>query len=584
MRALLSLFLAAFPLAAQFSNLATDDAGSRVWFSSSLRLRGTRQNLLPKIFVADALGNVQLVAQVTSSDPYALLTHPEVSGDGSVLSYVAGYNCARQIYGEYCHDEVDSSEGVVSTAKGPLTLPGAFHLSRNGRYVVREGYVYSGPTGQFEIIDLTTQQKRDVLVGNFQEITGAGRQVTSAGAVLAYADNLWLFQPDGSAQLAAAGDFTIPSPGEFFSFSGRAAVDDSGAHIVYQATTSGCNIDLTGAGDSAQVTTLVQSDQPCIMQTLSADGTTVLFVSPANFDGSNAAGLPECWLVGTTSKAIRSVGHDVAGIAEAVLSGNGNVVWAVTLAARLLRVDRGTGVTQEIIPQTVAVDQNALSFPIVAAPGALAHLTGRGLAAQSATSTLPLATTVGGVQLLANGQPLPLLSVAPADIVFQVPWDMQGGRTLTLASTQSPFEEPLSRDLEIQPSAPAFWLTTDGFPVIAHQDFHGLVSTSDPAHPDEILHFYLTGLGAVTPAVGTGQPAPLAPLSFMRDQVFVSWAGALPFNFPLGAKVLFAGLAPGLVGLEQLDVQVPHEAPSQLSVNIGNGLGVGTSAAFPVAP
>src|ERR1035438_9063985 len=98
LRTLLSLFLAAFPLAAQFSNLATDDAGSRVWFSSSLRLRGTQQNLYPKIFVADALGNVQLVAQVTSSDPYSLLTHPEVSGDGSVLAYVAGYNCLLQIY------------------------------------------------------------------------------------------------------------------------------------------------------------------------------------------------------------------------------------------------------------------------------------------------------------------------------------------------------------------------------------------------------------------------------------------------------------------------------------------------------
>jgi uncharacterized protein (TIGR03437 family) len=583
LKALLSLFLAAFPLMAQFSNLATDDAGSRVWFSSSLRLRGTQQNLIPKIFVADALGNVQLVAQVTSSDPYSLLTHPEVSGDGSVLAYVAGYNCLLQIYGGYCHGEVDSREGVVSTAKGPLTLPGAFHLSRNGRYVVREGYVYSGPTGQFEIIDLTTQQKRDVLVENFQEITGVGRQVTSGGSVLGYADTLWFFQPDGSAQPVPS-NFTIPSPGEFFSFSGSAAVDDSGAHIVYQATTTGCEIDLTGAGDSAQVTTLVQSDQPCTMETLSADGTKVLFVSPANFDGSNAAGLPECWLLDTTSKAIRSVGHDAAGIAEAVLSGNGNVVWAVTLAARLLRVDRGTGATQEIIPQTTAVDQNALSFPIVAAPGALAHLTGRGLAAQSATSTLPLATTVGGVQLLADGQPLPLLSVAPADIVFQVPWDMQGTHTLTLAATPSPFEEPLSRGLQIQPSAPEFWLTADGFPVIAHQDFHGLVTTSDPAHPDEILHFYLTGMGAVTPAVGTGQPAPLAPLSFMRDQVFVSWAGALPFNFPLGAKVLFAGLAPGLVGLEQVDVQVPHEAPSQLSVNIGNGLGAGTSATFPVAP
>jgi uncharacterized protein (TIGR03437 family) len=583
LRTLLSLFLAAFPLMAQFSNLATDDAGSRVWFSSALRLRGTQQNLLPKIFVADALGNVQLVAQVTSSDPYALLTNPEVSGDGSVLAYVAGYNCARQIYGEYCHDEVDGREGVVTTAKGPLTLPGAFHLSRNGRYVVREGYYYSGPTGQFEIIDLTTQQKRDVPVGNFQEITGGGRQVTSGGAVLGYADTLWFFQPDGSAQIVPSGNFTISSS-EFFSFDGRAALDDSGAHIVYQATVTGCGINLTGAGDSAPVTTLVQSDQPCTMQTLSADGTTVLFVSPANFDGSNAAGLPECWVVDTTTKAIRSVGHDVAGIAEAVLSGNGKVVWAVTMAARLVRVDRGTGVTQEIISQTVAVDQNALSYPIVAAPGALVHLTGRGLAAQSATSTLPLATTVGGVQLLADGQPLPLLSVAPADIVFQVPWDMQGTHTVTLAATQSPFEEPLSRGLQIQPSAPGFWTTPDGFPVIAHQDFHGLVSEADPAHPDEILHFYLTGMGAVTPAVGTGQPAPLAPLSSMSGPVYVFWAGALPFNFPLGAKVLFAGLAPGLVGLEQIDVQVPHEAPAQLSVNIGNGLGTGTSAAFAIAP
>jgi uncharacterized protein (TIGR03437 family) len=75
----------------------------------------------------------------------------------------------------------------------------------------------------------------------------------------------------------------------------------------------------------------------------------------------------------------------------------------------------------------------------------------------------------------------------------------------------------------------------------------------------------------------------ITPLSFLRDQVFVSWAGALPFNFPLGAKVLFAGLAPGLVGLEQIDVQVPHEAPAQLGVSIQVG-SAGTSATFPVAP
>ena len=118
--------------------------------------------------------------------------------------------------------------------------------------------------------------------------------------------------------------------------------------------------------------------------------------------------------------------------------------------------------------------------------------------------------------------------------------------------------------------------------MIAHQDFHGLVSAADPAHPDEILHLYLTGLGAVTPAVATGQPTPLAPLSLINGPMYVFWAGQLPINFPMSPTVLFAGLAPGLVGLEQIDLQVPHEAPGQLGVSIQVGVG-GTSATFPVA-
>ena len=580
MRAFLSLFLATFPLMAQFSNLATDDTGDRVWFSSALPLRGTQQNLLPKIFMVDALGNVQLIAQVTTSNPYSILTNPDVSGDGSVLAYLASYNCPAQTVCKV----PDYTNGVVSTSNGPLTMSGNFHLSRNGRYVAREGYFYFAPTGQFEVIDLTTQQKRSVLVENFLQISSGGRQVTSSGAVLGYADNLWLFQPDGSAQYVPTYNFTIPPPSPFFLFSARAAVDDSGTHIVYQTTTPGCAIVLTGASDSFQPTILVQSDQSCAMQTLSADGAEVLFISSANFDGSNGAGLPECWVIDTASKTIRSTGHDVAGIAEATLSANGNVVWAVTLAGRLVRIDRNTGMTKEIISQTTTVDQNALSLPLMAAPGALVHLTGRGLAAQSVISTLPLSTSLGGVQLQADGLPLPLLSVAPTDIVFQVPWDMQGTHTLTLAPSQSSFQGTLSRSLQIQPAAPTLWYTADGFPVIAHQDFHGLISQRDPAHPDEILHFYLTGLGAVTPSVNTGQPAPSAPLSMMAGPVYVFWQGELPINFPMSPKVFFAGLAPGLVGLEQIDLQVPHETPAQLGVSVQGSSGGSTAATFPVAP
>jgi uncharacterized protein (TIGR03437 family) len=70
----------------------------------------------------------------------------------------------------------------------------------------------------------------------------------------------------------------------------------------------------------------------------------------------------------------------------------------------------------------------------------------------------------------------------------------------------------------------------------------------------------------------------------MVGRVSVSWGGELPINFPLSANVFFAGAAPGLVGLEQLDVQVPHEAPTQLEVTISGRSGNGTGATFPVAP
>ena len=91
-------------------------------------------------------------------------------------------------------------------------------------------------------------------------------------------------------------------------------------------------------------------------------------------------------------------------------------------------------------------------------------------------------------------------------------------------------------------------------------------------------------MGPVTPPVATGETAPTNSLSTVIGPVYVSWAGELPINFPMNAQVLFAGLAPGTVGREQVDVQVPHEAPAQLSVSIqvvGSGSALTT---FPVAP
>jgi uncharacterized protein (TIGR03437 family) len=67
-------------------------------------------------------------------------------------------------------------------------------------------------------------------------------------------------------------------------------------------------------------------------------------------------------------------------------------------------------------------------------------------------------------------------------------------------------------------------------------------------------YLYLTGLGAVVPPVPDGQAAP------SQRPVAVLWYGITPNHifYESQSQPLFAGLAPGLVGMNQVDVQVPQ--------------------------
>ena len=87
-------------------------------------------------------------------------------------------------------------------------------------------------------------------------------------------------------------------------------------------------------------------------------------------------------------------------------------------------------------------------------------------------------------------------------------------------------------------------------------DDNELVTPSHPIHRSSgsALVIYLTGLGQTAPAVATGQPAPSNPLSYSVVQPTVTLGGV---NLP----VLFSGLAPGLVGVDQINVSVPTNVP-----------------------
>ena len=89
-----------------------------------------------------------------------------------------------------------------------------------------------------------------------------------------------------------------------------------------------------------------------------------------------------------------------------------------------------------------------------------------------------------------------------------------------------------------------------------HQDWSGYVTPQQPALAGEVLHFFGTGFGPVQPPVETGVSAPASPLSMTLQRPACSSEPAGPVT------VTYLGLAPGLIGYYQMDIQLPAVIPA----------------------
>jgi uncharacterized protein (TIGR03437 family) len=90
---------------------------------------------------------------------------------------------------------------------------------------------------------------------------------------------------------------------------------------------------------------------------------------------------------------------------------------------------------------------------------------------------------------------------------------------------------------------------------VLNQD--GTLNTlENPAPAGTVLQIFATGLGPVDPPVSDGQTAAAEePLNRLMGSIQVLMDG-------ISAEVLFAGLAPGYVGLYQVNARLPAVVPS----------------------
>lgn len=102
-------------------------------------------------------------------------------------------------------------------------------------------------------------------------------------------------------------------------------------------------------------------------------------------------------------------------------------------------------------------------------------------------------------------------------------------------------------------------------PVVSHTD-GSLVSASAPAVPGESLTAWVFGLGQTNPAAATGQPSPKAASSaqtfYLNYNYEVNALAVKPYTGEPDVRPpqpAFAGLAPGFVGLYQINFVVPPE-------------------------
>jgi uncharacterized protein (TIGR03437 family) len=175
-------------------------------------------------------------------------------------------------------------------------------------------------------------------------------------------------------------------------------------------------------------------------------------------------------------------------------------------------------------------------------------------------NSLPIPDTLGDVQVLVDGQPSPVLYASPSQINFQVPAATPvGGLQEIQVARESTGQVLASWLFNIYTVSPGlFTVDGSGSGQLAATNQDGTVNNgTNPAKAGSYVTLYGTGQGVVSGMPPDGHPTPTTGLLPASSDIKVF----INSDFVPQSDIEFSGLAPGFVGVWQINVKVPANVP-----------------------
>jgi minor extracellular serine protease Vpr len=233
-------------------------------------------------------------------------------------------------------------------------------------------------------------------------------------------------------------------------------------------------------------------------------------------------------------------------------------------AGNIAVVFAGRSRTPPAINDNGITDGASFRTDVGIAPGSYITIKGAGFAEIArgfSTGYLPLSLSTVSVSFdTANNTSLPghLSYVSPGQVNVQVPWELAGQTSAQVKVSLGIFSTALYT-VQIKSYTPGFFEyqeSASGPSLIAALDTsYKLLGSSNPARRGSVVQLYANGLGPVSNTPPSGEVATATPLSDCQSPPTLTIGGR-------PAPVGFCGLTPGTVGLYQLNVTVPADAPT----------------------